>query len=30
MHLDGAALHTHLARERDEMRALLGELGLLK
>jgi putative tricarboxylic transport membrane protein len=30
MHLDGTALHAHLAVERDEMRALLNELGLLQ
>ena len=30
MHLDGEEMHTYLARERDEMRALLNELGLLR
>jgi len=30
MHFDGAALHACLAQERDEMRVLLGELGLLR
>jgi len=30
MHLDGAALHAYLAQERDEMRVLLSELGLLR
>ena len=29
MHLDGAALHDFLNREREEMQELLGELGLL-
>jgi tripartite-type tricarboxylate transporter receptor subunit TctC len=29
MHLDGAALADYLRRERGEMRAILGELGLL-
>jgi putative tricarboxylic transport membrane protein len=29
MHIDGAALRTYLDRERGEMRAVLGELGLL-
>jgi putative tricarboxylic transport membrane protein len=30
MHLDGAALRAYLAQEQTEMRALLGELGLLR
>jgi putative tricarboxylic transport membrane protein len=30
MYLDGEEMHTYLARERDEMRALLDELGLLR
>lgn len=30
LYLDGEALHAHLAQEREEMRALLGELGLLR
>jgi putative tricarboxylic transport membrane protein len=30
MYVDGEAMHTYLARERDEMRALLDELGLLR
>jgi len=30
MYLDGPALYAYLAQERDEMRALLGELGLLR
>jgi hypothetical protein len=30
MYLDGEAMRTYLARERDEMRALLDELGLLR
>ncbi len=29
MYLDGAALHAYLKRERSDMRAMLGELGLL-
>jgi tripartite-type tricarboxylate transporter receptor subunit TctC len=29
MRLDGSALRTYLARERSNMRAVLGELGLL-
>jgi hypothetical protein len=29
MYLDGAALRDYLARERTEMKAMLGELGLL-
>jgi hypothetical protein len=30
MYLDGAGLRDHLARERTDMRAVLGELGLLR
>jgi putative tricarboxylic transport membrane protein len=30
MYLDGEKMHAYLARERDEMRALLDELGLLR
>ena len=30
MHIDGEALHGYLAQEREEMRTLLGELGLLR
>jgi hypothetical protein len=29
MYLDGAQLHGYLARERKDMRTMLGELGLL-